>query len=821
MSPASSHSIVSALTIPERAALVNGADTWSTTAVDRLGLGSVLMSDGPSGVRGAAWDERNTAVSFPCGVALGATFDAELLHEVGVALGEQARERGVDVLLGPTINLQRAPHAGRHFEYFSEDPYLTALLAVAYVRGLQSRGVGASPKHFVANDSETQRHTVDVRAARAVLRETSLLPFEAAVRDAGTWTIMAAYNFVDGVPMTANTDLLGAVLRDEWGFDGVALSDWGAVYDTERSAAGPLDLAMPGPNGNWGAPLRDALADGRVDPRVLDAKVRNLVRLAERTGRVAGVERSGVTATASIDASTVARRAAAASITLLRNTDAALPLPPAELRRVAVIGPNAVRPVTQGGGSAHVNAAHRPGPVESLQAALGEGVEVVSAPGCDTRIRVPALGTDVTTVDPVTGEPGVGVEYCDAEGVVLLREVRAGGQLVWFGALPGDLDPTVVETIAVHARVDVSAADRFEIGIAAMSSQVLSIDGEVALDADRTAIVGSDLFHSPAESRLVVSTGERSTIDLVVRQPLYERRELAVCFIGMQPADVDADQLLEQAVELARTAEAAVVVVGTNAEVESEGFDRTTLALPGRQDELIARVSAVNPRTIVVVNAGAPVLMPWLDQVQAVVVSWFGGEWAGSALADVLTGASEPLGRLPFTWPASESASFLRSTTPIDGRLHYGTTVEVANRRADASGVLFPFGAGLGYTSWLVQSAVTTPESVAAPVTFGGDRVHAVEVTMRNAGERAGSTLVQLVARFEEDSVHRGQRAVVAAQRVHGGPGEDVRVTVPIPHRLLQRWDDELGVWVDRELRGLDVVSDVETVLATVSGQLA
>jgi len=780
--------ITAALTTDERAALVNGADTWSTTAVERLGLGSVLMSDGPSGVRGAAWDERNTSVSFPCGVALGATFDTDLLYEIGVALGEQARERGVNVLLGPTINLQRAPQAGRHFEYFSEDPYLTALLAVAYIRGLQSRGVGASPKHFVANDSETDRHTVDVRTRQSVLRETSLLPFEASVRDAQSWAIMAAYNSVEGVPMTANSELLGAVLRDEWGFDGVVLSDWGAVYETERSAAGPLDLAMPGPNGNWGAPLRNALADGRIHPAVLEPKVRNLVRLAERTGRVAGLERARDSEAVSVDASELSRRAAQASITLLRNVDNALPLASAELTRVAVIGPNALRHVTQGGGSAHVNAQQRPGPVEALQAALGNGVEVVSSQGCDTRVRVPALGTDVLTTDPDTGQPGVGVEYCDAEGQVLLREVRSGGHLVWFGSLPGDLDPTVVDSIKVHARVDVTEGDLFQIGIAAMSSQQLSVDGEVALDVDRSEFGGDELFHSPQESQLVISTGSRETVDLVVRQPLFDRRELAICYVGMQPADVDADKLLDEAVKLASSAEVAVLIVGTNSEVESEGFDRSSLALPGRQDELISRVSAVNPRTIVVVNAGAPVLMPWLDQVHAVVVAWFGGESAGHALAEVLSGANEPRGRLPFTWPASESASFLRSTTPVDGRLHYGTSVEVANRAEGATEVLFPFGSGRGYTTWVLESATATLGSADALVTFGDDR---------------------------------GSRAVVGITRVEGVAGELAQVTVPVAHRLLQRWDDEKNTWVDREILGFVVASDIETVLGEVEGSLA
>lgn len=794
--------LASSLPVDERAALVTGADTWSTTAIEDIGLGSILMSDGPAGVRGAAWHERNTAVSFPCGVALGATFDALLLEKVGQALGEQARERGVNVLLGPTINLQRAPQAGRHFEYFSEDPYLTALLAVAYIRGLQSRGVAASPKHFVANDSETERHTVDVRASEAMLREVSLLPFEAAVRDARTWTIMAAYNSVDGVPMTANSYLLGSILRDEWGFDGVALSDWGAVYDTEQSIAGPLDLAMPGPHGHWGTPLREALGDGRVDPDVLTSKVRNILRLASRTGRLEGEAHHQPEGQSKVDAYEVSRQAAEQSITLLKNESGLLPLDPALLARVAVIGPNAVRPVTQGGGSAHVSAVRRPGPVEALASALGEGVTVTAAAGCDTRTRVPALGTEVATVDPLTGAPGVGVEYCDADGNVLVREVRSGGHLVWFGALPDDIPASDVASIAVHARVDVSASDRFEIGISAMSSQELFIDGTLALEVDRTAIVSSELFHTPHEARTEVATADQSTLDLTVRQGLYVRRELAVCFIGMQRADRDPDKELDDAVALAASADVALLMVGTNPEIESEGFDRATLALPGRQDELLRRVSAVNANTVVIVNAGAPVLMPWIDDVRAVVVSWFAGEWSGEALAAVITGAVEPAGRLPFTWPRTEDAASIRSTKPIDGQLEYGTDVEVRNRAESADNVLFPFGFGLGYSTWSVAQASVGPPRSSASGFLGSGEAAVVRVALRNDGDRSGGTIVQVFARFADHDITRGARAFVGAARVAGGAGQTRDVEVGVPARLLQRWDEEAGQWVDREVSG-------------------
>lgn len=790
--------LVALLTPADKAVLVNGATTWATAEVPLVGVRAIRMSDGPSGVRGASWDERRTAVGFPCGVALGATFDAALLTDVGRALGAQARERGIDVLLGPTINLQRTPTAGRHFEYLSEDPYLTSVLAVAYISGLQSQGVAASPKHFVANDFETERHTVDVQATEEVLRETVLLPFEAAVVDGRAWTIMVAYNAVNGTPMTENDSLLGTVLREQWGFDGVALSDWGAVKTTSRSAEAPLDLAMPGPAGPWGGPLRQAIAEGYLDGRILDQKVRNIVRLADRVGRL-GKERPESEIPHSSSPSDIAREAAAASITMLTN-DGTLPLRSGVLR-VAVIGPNAVRPVTQGGGSAHVNALTREGPLEALRRALGPGVDVKAVAGCDTRQAVPPVGEDIATTDPRSGASGVRVDYRDAQGTVLTSEVRGSGRLVWFGDLPDDVNPAHVDSIAVHSRLDVAGIDALEVGIAAMSSQVLYADEELVLEADRSGIDGADLFHSPSEFRITLDTADRSWVDLSVFQPLYERRELAVCFLGARDAASDPDAEMQDAVRLAQQAEVSIVVVGTNSEVESEGYDRATLELPGRQNELVSRIAAVSRSTVVVVNAGAPVNMPWLGDVGAVLVNWFGGEWAGDALARVLVGEREPQGRLPFTWPQADAPDAETRTIPRDGVVTYSRPAEVANRRQeDSQGPLFFFGHGLGYTSWEVAGAeIVGHRDATGPLAFN-DGVVRFRVSARNTGSRYGRTVIQVYAEFADEhrSRHRGSTAFIGMTVVSAEAGSTVTVHVDAPVRMTQRWDGESGQWVDR-----------------------
>ncbi|MGH3193283.1 MAG: glycoside hydrolase family 3 protein, partial [Streptosporangiaceae bacterium] len=282
--------LVSALAVTEKARLLTGADSWRTQACEAIGLRAMVTSDGPAGVRGTTKDERKPSACLPCPSALGATWDEALVYELAVALGVEARSKGVDVLLAPTVNLMRTPLGGRGFECFAEDPVLTARLASAYVRGVQHAGVAATVKHYVGNDSETGRWTYDARIAEAVLRELYLVPFEACVREAGALLIMAAYNKVNGSPMTENVRLLRDVLKREWGFAGVVVSDWHAARSTQATALAGLDLSMPGPEGPWGNLLARAVADGTVAADLLDDKVVRLLRVAREVGALNGAD---------------------------------------------------------------------------------------------------------------------------------------------------------------------------------------------------------------------------------------------------------------------------------------------------------------------------------------------------------------------------------------------------------------------------------------------------------------------------------------------------------------------------------------------------
>src|SRR5438477_11987072 len=350
--------LVARLSLEEKVRLLTGADSWVLHGESTVGLRPMVLSDGPAGVRGVRFDAANPSSSLPCPVALAATWDVELIEELTTALGREARSKGVDVLLGPTVNIVRTPLSGRGFECFSEDPLLTSRIAVAYVRGVQKAGVGATAKHYVANDSETERRTYDARISEGVLREVYLAPFEACVAEAGVFLIMAAYNSVNGATMTANAPLVRGVLKGEWEFTGAVVSDWSATTSTIASAVGGLDLVMPGPQGPWGEQLVDAVRAGTVSESDIDDKVARLLTLGRRLGALnASVDGGGqapvslVSHQAALIDPALVREVAARSFVLLKNDRGVLPIAPGSARRVALVGPRAGAPLGQVGGS--------------------------------------------------------------------------------------------------------------------------------------------------------------------------------------------------------------------------------------------------------------------------------------------------------------------------------------------------------------------------------------------------------------------------------------------------------------------------------------
>lgn len=602
------------LSLEEKVHLLTGDGFWTLRPLPRIGLRRIVMSDGPSGVRGTRWDERDTSLLFPNPSALAATWDPALAERIGRLNGAQAREKGVHVQLAPTLNLHRTPLGGRHFENYSEDPLLTARIGAAFVRGVQSAGVAATPKHFVGNDSETSRMSYDARIGEEALDELYLRPFEEAVK-AGAWAVMAAYNKVNGASMTENRALLTDVLKRRWGFDGVVVSDWTAIRSTEESAAAGMDLEMPGlPSSPWRDRLVEAVRAGRVAEELIDDKVLRVLRLAARVGALEGFPEPPPVRTPA-DARRQLRDAAARAAVLLRNEGGLLPL--RSPRRLALIGPNAVRFGAQGGGSAHVEPEHVVTPAEGLRRALGDATELTVHPGVYPHGRLAPLPMALAA-DPETGERGVRLEFLDAGGGVIESELRRAARFVLL-----DGPPKGTAQIVVRARVTPAESGVHTFAVTGTGEYELRIDGAA------TAVALTPGHGDPAEGLMrppehrveaELPAGRPVAVELRhVRAPGWFAPVFGLGYREPRPAEDDA---LAAAVAAARDADAAVVVVGTNDEVESEGFDRASLALPGRQDELVSAVAAANPRTVVVVNAGAPVLMPWRDEVAAILWAW-------------------------------------------------------------------------------------------------------------------------------------------------------------------------------------------------------
>jgi beta-glucosidase len=782
------------LALDRQVRLLTGADFWALHPEPAIGLRRIVTSDGPAGVRGELWDERDPSVNVPSPTALAASWDVELVRDIADLLGRECRRKGVDVLLGPTVNIQRTPVAGRHFECFSEDPFLTSRLAVAYIEGVQARGVAATVKHVVANDFERHRFTADVELDERTLREVYLAPFEAAVTEAGVWAAMAAYNSVRGTTMTESPLL--ALLR-AWGFDGVVMSDWFAARSL-AAATGELDLVMPGPTTPFGSALVHAVEAGRIPAETVTEKLRRLVVLAERVGAVGPdatpeVERGRFAPPLderdTIEVAARLRSAAVAGFVLLRNEPlgnegSVLPLGP-ELGRVALIGDHAVAPRILGGGSAFVFPTSVISPADGLRAALGDRVDVVPGVAPSTRIGAP---DPAALRVPGTSRPGVEVRFLGANERVLGRDERTSSTYNWNNAFGPGVDPAEVRAIEVHTRYRAAVAGVHVLGCSGRGRYRLLLDGEPVLDTELELPVDADGVEGltrPPQAGHAIELAAGAEVDMVVRHDVDPSRPaddmlIVPMQINASPPRPDTETALRAAEAAARAADVAVVVVGTTEESEGEGFDRDLdergLHLPGAQDELVRRVAAANPRTVVVVNAGAPVLLPWRAEVAAVLLSWLPGQEFGSALTDVLLGVAEPGGRLPMTWPGATTDP-LPSTESVEGVVRYAEGLHIGHRRYLREGVepAYWFGHGLGYTSWAYDELRV-------------DR-GAVEVTVRNTGERAGREVVQVYLARPGSSVDRPVRWLAGFGAAVADPGAQVTVRIPLPERVFAHWE--------------------------------
>ncbi|MGW5603389.1 glycoside hydrolase family 3 protein [Streptomyces rochei] len=774
--------LIGMLSLKRKVRLLTGATTWRTAGEPGIGLREMVTSDGPAGVRGEAWDERRTSLLLPSASALGAMWDEELVERLGRLLATEAARKGVDVVLAPTLNLHRSPLGGRHFECFSEDPELTGRTGAALIRGIQALGVAAAAKHYVGNDSETDRLTVDVRASERTLREVYLAPFEAAV-EAGVWLVMAGYNAVSGTTMTASP-LLAEPLKGEWGFDGVAVSDWAAVRTTEETGRAALDLAMPGPDSRWGPSLVRVVKDGLVPEEAVDEKVRRLLRLAGRVGALGSRRSRRVPASgASRDDRALLRRAVSAGCVLLRN-DTVLPLDRAGLSSVAVVGVHAASPRVQGGGSAGVFCSGAVSPLAGIRARLRGRARVVYEPGPAPGAPPAPLGPD-RCADPVSGAPGVRLRVLDAAGRELYAEHRLLGR-----QLEPDL-PAGAHTVEISAVLRPRRAGEWTFGVGGFGRMTLTVDdrtlldGEFPADTDDPAVVH---VTPPVHTARTVLTAARP-VRVVARRELVPGRGRATV-VAAAPPEPDPVTALKDAVRAARDADVAIVVVGTTEHGETEGHDRAGLSLGGHQDELVRAVAAANPRTVVVVNSGGPVELPWHREAGAVLLTWFPGQEAGAGLADVLFGLAEPGGRLPTTWAASLADAPVTDTRPVDGRLDYTEGLHIGHRAWLRAGrePAYWFGHGLGYTTW-EYAAVEVPARVTAGEPF------TVRVTVRNTGTRAGREVVQVYLSRPDSAVERPERWFAGYATVRVEAGRTASAEVVVGPRAVRHWSEADRGW--------------------------
>ncbi|MFG2497236.1 glycoside hydrolase family 3 protein [Streptomyces sp. NPDC048441] len=760
---------LAALELDAKARLLGGRDMWSLHALPEIGLKSLVMSDGPIGVRGTRWTADDPSIALPSPTALAATWDQDLARRAGALLAQEARRKGVHVLLAPTVNLHRSPLGGRHFEAYSEDPYLTGVIGTGYVQGVQSGGVGTTVKHFVANDAETDRFTVDNVIGARTLRELYLAPFEAIVTNAHPWGIMTAYNQVNGSTMTEHRYLVNEVLRGEWGFDGYNVSDWMAARSTTGAIEGGLDVAMPGPRTVYGGPLADAVRAGRVKESTVDDAVRRVLRLAARVGILEGAEPVVTDVPAEIDGEALAREIAHRAFVLVRNESEVLPLDPAA--SVALIGAAARDARVLGGGSATVFPAHVVSPLDGLTTALGEDA-LTYAVGADPSDELaPAdKGFELRAI-------------CrDADDGILGEGNLPSGQVQWIGDdLPDGVTHETMASIEVVGTFTPRTSGEHAFGTRGLGAFTLTVGGEVVFDGTEAMGADSDpfeaFFGSPVErAKVRLAAGE--TVEVSLLHPLDKAYKaplpgVVFSFVHLEPQR-DADELIAEAVDAARGADTAVVVVATTERVESEGFDRQDLRLPGRQDDLVRAVAAANPRTVVVVNSGSPVELPWREDVAAVLLSWFPGQEGGAALADVLLGAREPGGRLPTTWGAFADAP-VTQVTPTDGELSYTEGVFIGYRAWEKTGASpsYAFGHGLGYTDWTYESL--TVEGTTATV------------RVRNSGQRTGREVIQVYLAPD--------RRLAGFAGVEAAPGESVEARIELPRRAFEIWDEGANAW--------------------------
>lgn len=766
--------MIAKLTLRQKLELIGGEDGMYIRAEPSVGFPRLKMSDASMGVR--TW---GPDTAYAGGIALAASWDPKLAHETGVSTGDDARARGVNFLLGPGMDIYRAPMNGRNFEYLGEDPYLAAQTAVAYIEGVQSQGVIATVKHFAANDEEYDRHNVSSDVDERTLREIDLPAFEAAVRVAHVGAVMDSYNLVNGVHSTQNHHLNVDILRNDWHFNGILMSDWDATYSAVGAANNGLDLEMP--SGKFMNPknLMPAIKDGQVSVATIDQKVRRIFRTAIRFHFL---DRPQIDLSIPLDSPfgrRIALQGALESITLLKNEGHLLPLDESKIRTIAVFGPDAWPAVSGGGGSSHVTPFEATSIMTGLSNYLGHRVKVLYARGLPT-------ADDIFTGTDFVGN-SVKVEIFDNPGFSGTPRVMYAPRIAAFKSEEW--------TPAAKARKSIRMTAEY---MPATTGTYLILAGAGGSDSYAIYIDGKEVLNQPhregqapqfTEVHFTAGTPVRLRVDYLP-DASYPRIGVGLIATGkLVPPDV---------AKIAAMADAAVVAVGFDPETESEGFDRS-YNLPFGQDELIQAVSAANKNTIVTLTAGGGVdTHRWLSDVPVFIDNYYPGQAGGTALAEILFGEHAPEGHLPFSFARSWQQNpvhdcYYAPPVPAGQTPHikYCEGVFLGYRYYTTKHIrpLYPFGYGLSYTTFSFSNLKVSPEDATpdGPITVSFD--------VTDTGNRAGADVAQLYVGDPSAKVKRPAKELKGFEKVRLNPGETTHVTLALNRRSLAYWDTAANNW--------------------------
>jgi beta-glucosidase len=778
--------LLAKLTLEQKIDLIGGEDGMFIRSEPTVGLPKLKMTDGPLGA--GTW---GPSIAYASGIALAAAWDPELAKRVGSSIGLDARARGVHILLGPGVNIYRAPMNGRNFEYFGEDPFLAARTAVGYIDGVQSQGVMATVKHFAANNQEFDRHSVSSDVDERTLREIYLPAFEAAVREAHAGGVMNSYNLVNGIHATENAHLNLDILKKEWGFDGILMSDWDATYDGVAAAVNGLDLEMPEGKFMSRSNLLPAVQQGRVTQAVIDDKVRRILRTAIRFGFLDRTQQLTQIPAYRKEGRNVALDEARESIVLLKNENALLPLNSGKLRTIAVIGPDAWPAEPGGGGSSQVQPFAAVSLVEGLTNLTGAKVTYTRG-----------LPTVSDFFDNSNFAPG-GADAAQSSGNDHLPIKIESFNNPDFKGTPDSIEYadhlnswkseewTTAATVRRGIRYSVSflpeKSGHYLLLVAAGGADTyrLTIDGETVLE--QTAREGQ----APQWADLSLTAGKSIDLQLDYRlDASYPRVGLGLCA---------KDELISpETRKIAAEADAAVVSVGFDPTTESEGFDRT-FALPWGQDLLIESVRKANAKTIVVLTSGGDVdTHGWLADVPALLDSWYPGQEGGTALAEVLLGVRSPEGKLPISfensWNQNPVHDHYYAPTVAAGQtphVKYAEGVFVGYRYYASANIkaLFPFGFGLSYTKFSFSNLKLSASSVPA----GGSLEVSFDVT--NSGDRAGAEVAEVYVGDPSAHVQRPAKELKGFAKVRLGPGQHQHVSLVLDPRAFSYWSDDSHDW--------------------------